>query len=156
MPNDISVLLRAMERSRSRLNAALDHAAPQMEIYTSWKSKQVMDHIAGWDELVYTTLQAYSQGKTPPSMREKGVEEYNAASVSDRKALSTEQSRQAYEEARAKVLQSLRELPPEVVDREYPAPWGGTCTIPGIMKIFVSHELEHARQIEQASQKPEQ
>ena len=39
-----------MEQSRAKLNAVLDKIAPQMEIYPTWKVKQVMDHIAGWDE----------------------------------------------------------------------------------------------------------
>jgi hypothetical protein len=34
-------------------------------------------------------------------------------------------------------------------DQEYKAPWGGKCTIPVIIRIFASHEQEHARQIEE-------
>jgi hypothetical protein len=153
MPDDMTSLLRKMERSRARLNAALDEIAPQVEILPAWKVKQVMDHVAGWDELVNLTLVAYSEGKAPPMMKDKGIDQYNEASVSARKELSIEQSRKAYDDARQKVLMTLRELPPEMLDKEYPAPWGGTCTILSIMKIFVSHELEHARQIEDALKK---
>jgi hypothetical protein len=148
MPDDMTSLLKKMERSRARLNAALADATPYMEIYPSWKIKQVMDHIAGWDELVYLTLEAYQQEKSPPSMKGMGIDQYNAASVSSRSELLLEQSRQEYDSIRQKVLLSLRELPTEMLTREYTAPWGGMCTIPSIMKIFVSHELEHARQIE--------
>jgi len=148
MPDDMTSLLSKMERSRNRLNAALVKVAPHVEIYPSWKIKQILDHIAGWDDLVYSSLLAYSQGKAPPTMKDAGIDQYNAASVTSRNGLSTEQSRLAYEDARGKVLQQLRGLSPEMLSREYPAPWGGKCTIPSIMKIFISHELEHARQIE--------
>lgn len=153
MPDELTDLIRKMERSRLRLDAALDEAEPQMDIYPSWKVKQVMDHIAGWDELVYSSLLAYSQGKDPPAMRGTNIDQYNAASVSARKALTVEQSRQAYEAERQKVLQQLRDLPPEMLEREYPAPWGGTCTIISMVKIFVSHELEHARHIKETLKK---
>jgi hypothetical protein len=155
MPVDITSLLRKMDRSRAWLDAALDRVTPQMEVYPSWRIKQVMDHIAGWDELVYLTLEAYVQGNTPPSIKGMGFDQYNAASVASRSELTLQQSRQAYESARHKVLQSLRELPAEMLTREYPAPWGDMCTIPEIMKIFVSHELEHARHIEAALKQPE-
>ncbi len=148
MQNDIKPLIAKMERSRARLNLALEKVAPQAEVYPSWKIKQVLDHITGWDELVYDSLEAYRQGEQPPMMLEKSIDQYNASSVSRRSALSLEQSRQAYKLARQKVLQALTNLPPDMLAREYPAPWRGKCTIPSIIKIFVSHELEHARQIE--------
>jgi hypothetical protein len=153
MADDMASLLRKMERSRARLNSALDEVAPQVEVYPSWKIKQVMDHIAGWDDLVYSSLVAYSEGKSPPKMKEKGIDQYNEASVSSRSSLTLAQSRLEYEGARKKVLQQLRDLPPEMLVTEYPAPWGGTCTISSIMKIFISHELEHARHIEEALKK---
>jgi hypothetical protein len=148
MPADLGSLFRSMEKSRARLNNALDKVAPQAEIYPSWKIKQVMDHIAGWDELVVSSLAAYRDGKAPPKMTDTRIDQYNAASISARNGLSVDESRQAYELEREKVLEMLQSLPPEMFDKEYPASWGGTCTITGIMKIFISHELEHARQIE--------
>ncbi len=148
MQNDITPLIAKIEHSRVRLNLALEKVAPQVEVYPSWKIKQVLDHITGWDELVYDSLEAYRRGEQPPMMREKDFDQYNASSVSRRSALSIEQSRQAYDLARQKVLKTLSDLPGDMLTREYPAPWRGKCTIPSIIKIFVSHELEHARQIE--------
>jgi hypothetical protein len=147
MEPNINALIAKMEQARTRLDAALDKIAPQAEIYPSWKLKQVLDHITGWDQLVISTLHAYQRGDTP-ARSVKSVDQYNATSVADRHALSLEQSRQAYEAARQEVLQSLRSLTGELLTRRYKAPWGGDCTIASIVKIFVSHEQEHARQIE--------
>jgi hypothetical protein len=127
---------------------------PQAEIYPTWKLKQVYDHIAAWDELVVSTLHAFSHGEKPALMVEKGIDQYNARSVSARQELPLEQSRQAYDAIRERVLQVLREIPPEMFDQKFPAPWGGMCTINSIVKIFVSHEQEHAKQIEEILKKP--
>ena len=96
MDTKIEDMVTKMERSRAKLDAALDKIAPITEIYPTWKVKQVMDHIAGWDVLVYTTLEDYSRGEPPSTAVFGGIDRYNAQSVSERKALSIEQSRQAY------------------------------------------------------------
>ncbi len=144
----VNSLITKMARARARLDAALEKAAPQTEIYTSWKVKQVLDHIAGWDQLVISSLRAYKKGEIP-SHSVKSIDQYNDDSVSARKDLSLEQSRQAYDDARQEVVTILRSLPEEMLARRYMAPWGGNCTISSIVKIFVSHEEEHATQIEQ-------
>jgi len=149
MAAKIEDMVSKMEHSRAMLNTALDKVTPQAEIYPTWQMKQVMDHIAGWDELVYSSLLAYKNGASPAPMVEAGVDRFNATSVAARKDVSLQQSRQEYDAARARVIQVMRELPPEMLAQKYPAPWGGKCTISSIVRIFVSHEQEHAHQIEE-------
>jgi hypothetical protein len=144
----IEKLITRMEKSRAQLNIALEKLTPKQNIYPSWKVKQLMDHITGWDELVVATLQAYVRGSNPVMMVKDGIDHYNAESVSARKDITLEQSQRDFEMSRQKVLQLLRDLPAEVYEREFPAPWGGMCTIEGIIKIFISHEREHTRHIE--------
>ena len=144
----VNTLVARMERSRLRLNAALERIAPQAEIYPSWNVKQVLDHIAGWDKLVASSLRAYQNDETPVHSV-KSIDQYNAASVSARHSLSLEQSRQAYDDARQEVLQILHSLPEDMLTRRYKAPWGGNCTIASLVKIFVTHEEEHAKRFEE-------
>ena len=70
-------------------------------------------------------------------------------SVAARKDLSVQQSRVAYDAARLRLIQLMHELPSEMLTQKYPAPWGGLCTIPSIVRVFVSHEQEHAQHIEE-------
>ena len=149
METKIDALIAKMETSRARLNTALDKIAPQTEIYPTWKLKQLLDHITGWDELMSTSLRAYSKGETPGLVVKDGIDRYNAQSVTARKAMTLGQSRQAYDDARGDVIQIMREMPPEILTQKFPAPWGGMCTIASVVKIFVSHELEHAKHIEE-------
>jgi hypothetical protein len=111
METKIDALIAKMERSRARLNAVLDKVTPQVEIYPSWKLKQVLDHITGWDELVSNSLRSYSHGETPTFGVMDGIDQYNT--------------------------------------HQFKAPWGGMCTVASVVKIFVSHEQEHAKQIEE-------
>ncbi|HSB67512.1 MAG TPA: DinB family protein [Anaerolineales bacterium] len=148
MEKSVNALIKKMEHSRALLNTALEKIAPQTEIYPSWKMKQVLDHIAGWDQLVASSLRAYQNGDTPVN-KVRSIDIYNATSVTARQDLSLEQSRQGYDAARQEVLEILRSLPEEMLRRRYQAPWGGNCTVSSVVKIFVSHEQEHARQIEE-------
>jgi hypothetical protein len=138
-----------MERARATLNQALEKVTPQKEIYPTWKLKQVLDHITGWDELVAIAFRTHSKDEAPELAVKHGIDQYNADSVSTRKAMSLEQSRKAYDEARKTVLQVMRQMPIEKVSQKFRAPWGGMCTIASVVKIFVSHEMEHAKQIEE-------
>jgi hypothetical protein len=92
-------------------------------------------------------LRAYLQGEAPSLAVKGGINHYNAESVTARKYLSLEQSRKAYDTLRELVIETLQKVPPEMYGQQFPAPWGGMCTIPGIVKIFTSHELSHAKQI---------
>lgn len=148
MTTEIDDLIEKLEHARNQLNACLDKVAPQLELYPTWKLKQLMDHITGWDELVTTAFHTHSLGDTPSLAVKHGINQYNKESVSARKALSLEQSRQAYAASRAAVIRALREMPVEKLTQRFRAPWGGTCTVASVVEIFVSHELEHAKHIE--------
>jgi DinB superfamily len=154
MDTKIDRLIAKMQAARAHLNTVLEKVAPQVEIYPTWKLKQVFDHIAGWDELVLSSLHAYSHGEAPALEVKNGIDRFNAESVNARNSVPLEQSRQAYDLARQQVILTLRKLPPEMLTQQFPAPWGGKCTITSVVKIFVSHEEEHARQIEEILMKP--
>jgi hypothetical protein len=149
MDPKIDALIAKMEQSRARLNAALEKVTPQSEIYPTWKLKQVLDHITGWDELTSHTLRQYINGEIPGVVVKDGIDQYNADSVSARKELTFEQSRQAYEKARHEVLHILREIPADMLGRKFKAPWGGNCTVESVVKIFITHEMEHAKHLEE-------
>ncbi len=150
MPTKNQALISKMENARAQLDAAFARAAPQQEIYPTWKVKQVMDHITGWDELMVQTLQAYARGETPARSVENGIDHFNAESVTARQAVPLEESRQAYHSLRKQVLDLIRAMPEGKLTERYPAPWGGMCTVTSVVKIFTGHELEHARHIEKA------
>ena len=148
MTTKIDDLIAKMGFARNRLNASLEKVTPQVELYPSWKVKQLMDHITGWDELVVSAFHAHTQDETPAMVVKHGIDRYNEESVGARKGLSLELSHQAYDAAREEVLKALREMPAEKITQKLRAPWGGMCTVASVLRIFISHEMEHAEQIE--------
>ena len=149
MPMNKEDLIVKMVHARQRLDDALDRLVPQAEIYPAWKLKQLLDHFTGWDELVAGAFRTHAQGETPEKlMKPSGIDQYNASSVEQRKAFSLEESREAYRSSREAVIKAIQEMPDDKLEQRFPAPWGGTCTVASVVKIFVDHELEHARQIE--------
>ena len=147
MDAEKDTMINQLETARAELSQALEKVSPQTEIYPSWKLKHLLDHITGWDVLVASAFRTHAQGGIPEKKRIHGINRFNAQSVTERQELTDEQSRQAFDEARAEIIRILRDMPVDRLDMEFPAPWGGSCTVPIVVKIFANHELEHARQI---------
>jgi len=154
MTTKIDDLINKMELARNRLNANMEKAIPQVDIYPSWNLKHLMDHITGWDELGVSAFRTHSKGETPEMVVKFGIDQYNAESVSARKELSLESSRQAYDTARVELLKAVREMPSEELTQKFPAPWGGMCSVASVLRILISHELEHAQHIEEKLNNP--
>ena len=87
MTSKIDDLTKKMELARSRLNAAMEKITPQDDIYPSWKLKQLMDHITGWDVMVASAFNAISRGEKPERANVHDIDAYNATSVRDRTQL---------------------------------------------------------------------
>lgn len=147
MGTKCEALITSMELAREELNHLLEKVTPQTEIYPSWKVKQLLDHITGWDELMISVYQTHAQGGTPGRVVRHGINSFNEELVSAREGLSIIESRKAFNTSRAEVIQALRDIPPERLDLEFKAPWPGTCTVEKTVKILVKHEKEHARHI---------
>lgn len=114
-----------------------------------------MDHITGWDELLAASFRAHSRGATPEMLADRGIDRFNKVSIIARKDLSLESSRKAYDEARVEVLQELHAMPMEMRAQKFQSPWGDLCSIASVLKIFISHEMDHADYIEMRLIKPE-
>jgi hypothetical protein len=149
METERDSLIARMEQARAQLDRALENVIPQTDFSPTWKIKQLLDHITGWDELMVRAYQAHARGEPPGPMLKGGIDQYNALSVDARNAMSYEESLQAYHAARGTVLQALAEMPAERLGVEFQTPWGQMCTVARVVEIFVSHEMEHARQVEE-------
>jgi uncharacterized damage-inducible protein DinB len=149
MAANIDDLMIKMENARSRLNSAIERMTPHAEIYPAWSLKQLMDHITGWDELLASSFRTHSRGDPPIMIEDRGIDRYNEESILARKELSLESSRKAYDEARLEVLEALHAMPPEKRNQKFLSPWGDLCSIASVLKIFISHEIDHADHLEE-------
>jgi len=146
---DKEALIAELDQARARLNAVLERVAPETTIYPPWHVKQVLDHVAGWDDAVLAALRAHAQGDVPEVTAPRGIDYYNEQTVTTRESLPLEHSRREYEATRELLKQAIRELPEERMEVLMVTPWGAKGSVAGLVKVFIHHELEHADEIEQ-------
>jgi hypothetical protein len=149
MDAEKEALIAELDCARERLNLILDRVTPQVEIYPSWKLKQVLDHVAGWDDAVIAAILSHSRGDVPAVTAPRGIDYYNAETVTTRESLPLEHSRREYDVTREQLKQAIRDMPTDKFTQPFVSPWGKAGTMAWLVKIFVEHELEHAREIEE-------
>lgn len=147
--NDVkSQLLERLEKARARLNSALDQLDQQREIYPGWTSKQFLDHIAGWDDAVIASLKAHSRGDVPAVPAGRGIDPYNAETVTTRETIPLERTRQEYAKTREILIETIKTMPDDKFAARLIEPWGPTASVTEMINVFIHHEHEHAAEIE--------
>ena len=140
-------LIQALTDSRAAIHAALKATDTEIKIYPSWKIKELIDHLTGWDDLVVTTLEAYHANQEAPQITITSIDQFNAESVATRLPLSYEHSWREWETTRQRLHQILQALPTELFTTEFQYPWGAAGTVTAFVQIFIEHEFEHAHDI---------
>lgn len=57
-----SRLIESLKAAHEAMETVVARIDPAQEVYASWTIKQVLAHIAGWDEAVNASLKAYLEG----------------------------------------------------------------------------------------------
>src|SRR5688572_19440178 len=92
--------------------------SPDQEIYPTWKMKEVLAHITGWDEAVIEALKAVLDKRLPATPARQGIDAYNAQSVEERRNLGEAQVKQEWQMAREEVRNLLRQIDDAVYVQE--------------------------------------
>jgi hypothetical protein len=142
-------LIQQLDQARETMRAALADVDTQMEIYPTWTIKHVLAHITGWDEATSSSLRAHARGEEPATPAARGIDFYNAQSVATRESLSYEQTFKEWKLAREELKAAINEMPEEIFNEPLLLPWGAIGTIAQVVAIFVDHEEEHAREIQE-------
>jgi hypothetical protein len=149
-------LIRDLDESHASMKAALVDISLHMEIYPGWTIKEVLAHLAGWDEAVTAALRAHAGGDEPGTPAVRGIDFYNAESVATRQALSYDQVVREWDLARAELKTILAAMPAQKFKERMLYPWGGTGNISQLVAIFVDHEREHAAEITEIEARTDQ
>lgn len=139
-----TALIQRLEEARTALQSLLPQVNPELPIYPTWRLKQLLDHLAGWDETLVMLLQAHQNGgdlAAPISATD--LEAYNAELIAQRTFLSLEQSREAFEATRIVLKETLLALSEEKLAQPMQLPWGEQATLSQIIEIWARHEEEH-------------
>ncbi len=140
-------LIERLKSSRRQLDELVDFAPTDKFIYPNWTIKQYLDHLSGWDDAVVAALKAHAKGELVPQIATRGINFYNAQTVSTRESIDLDHSKQEYESSRHEVIQALHDLPDEKFNQPLVFPWGETGTVAYFIEIFVEHDEHHTHHL---------
>ena len=142
--SDRDELLSRLQESRDELVSAI-RGLPEDKLTApfagEWTAKDIMAHIASWDEFSASDLRRIGCGRIPclAAFRETEVDDWNAFLMRPRRIFPLPQVQAEFEEGRAALVAALKDLPEALLAR-------GTM-VRNIVGVFANHEKDHARQV---------
>lgn len=140
-------LMQGLDAARAKIADLLDEIDKNEEIYPTWTIKEILAHLAGWDEAITAALHAHLDNTKPGTPAIRGVDAYNAQSVEERRSLDYRQVAEEWRLNRQVLKDLITSLPQEKWDAPLLLPWGETGDIVGVIKTWISHETDHAEDI---------
>ncbi len=140
-------LIQELDEARKATREIIDRVGTQREIYPGWKIKEFLSHLTGWDDATTTSLRAHAIGKEPGTPAYRGIDFYNAETVSTREILEYRHVLAEWEVAREQLKATIRALPDDKFKEPLVYPWGPTGSVTRLVQIMIHHELEHADEI---------
>ncbi len=137
-------LIKLLDESLDQMRAALEGIDTEKEALPGWTVKDVVAHVADWNEVTTTSLHAYRENSEHLIPDFSSLDEYNAKAVEMRKGLSCQQVLAEWEMAHNSLKTAVEDMPPEKFEGEMTYPWGQHGPISKIVEIMAHHEREHA------------
>lgn len=138
------ILIERLEMSRAKMLAQLEEIDRNRKIYPLWTIREILAHLAGWDDALIGFVKALAEGRPSPTPAARGADVYNAETVSTREGLSYDHIQREYLETRRVLLDLIRALPEERVTQTATLPWGGDGSLENLVYLLGPHEEEHA------------
>jgi hypothetical protein len=149
-------LLERLAHARAELVDLIPQAPTDRDIYPNWTIKEYLDHLAGWDDAVVEALHAHAKGEPIPQTAARGINAYNAQTVSTRETIDLEHTRREFFASREAVIKAMNDLPDAKFDQPLVFPWGERGTVAYFIEIFVDHDEHDAAHLAQWFKNPDQ
>jgi len=141
------------ETARAEMRTILKLAQGNPTIYQPWRMKEVLDHITGWDDAVIASIKSFLAGEVAATPASRGIDAYNADTVSSREAIPYDVTQREWETSRVELLKLLSKMTDEQLHTSFVLPWGTHGTIEDLVEIFTEHEETHANEIREIIEK---
>lgn len=142
------VLMGALDAAREELLAASDLVPEEKRasyiVCGVWTLKDVLGHLADWEELGADRLRARIEGRVPEADSVADIEAWNRAHVAARRGQPWEQVWDDLHATRESFVAVVSRM--EQADLQQPVafPWGGAGTTYAWVSAFVRHDRDHA------------
>ncbi len=138
-------LIQQLDHARNTMLPLLTEIEINRQIYPMWTVRELLAHIAGWDDAIIQSLNAHVDGREPGTPAALGLNHYNAETISTREGLDYDHIYREYVKTRELLKETIRNLPEDKLEEPFILPWGNTGTIAQVIEIFSEHEeVEHA------------
>jgi len=142
---DREELLSRAEETRRNLLASVEGLTDEQMTKPAvgdWSIKDLLAHVASWDEMALPDIQRIARGDAPAlaTFDLKRVDEYNAMIMSLRRHFSLEQARRELDISRMSLLEAIGRLPDSALaEGQFPR---------GMLQICAYHDVEHTEDIQ--------
>jgi len=151
--SDKETYVKRYQTARAEMREIVKLAQGNPTIYQPWRMKEVLDHITGWDDAVIASIKSFLAGEVPATPASRGIDAYNAETVTSREAIPYEVTQREWDASRTELLSLLRNMTNEQLHTAFILPWGDNGTIEDLVDIFVEHEETHAKEIREIIEK---
>src|SRR5512147_3271682 len=151
--SDRNTYILRLETARAEMREIVKYAQDNPTIYAPWHMKEVLDHITGWDDAVIASIKSLLAGEPPATRAGRGIDHYNAQTVSSRETIPYEVTQREWEASRTVLLDLIQTLTDAQLHADFAFPWGDHGTIEDLVEIFTEHEETHAKEIRKIIEK---
>jgi uncharacterized damage-inducible protein DinB len=145
--------LTRLAESRQALHQAIEGLSEeemtQVQVEGVWTVKDVLGHIASWEETCLEPLRRYTDGGP---FEVEVIEDYlawNDVEAARKRDVPLDAILDELAAVRQGMVEAASRLSAEQWKQRVPFSWGGEGTIAGLLDVFYRHELEHVHNIRQ-------
>src|SRR5262245_20102607 len=119
-------LLSKLDRAWADLQASYaglpDERLVELGVVDDWSVKDMLAHVATWEEEALTYLPLIADGGRPPrySVQYGGIDAFNALKTEEKRALTLSQVLRRLDATHRKLVEFIRTVPEEQFTRETP------------------------------------
>ena len=146
-------MLARLAESRQALHQAIENLSEeemtQVQVEGIWTIKDVLGHIASWEETCLEPLRRYADGGP---FEVEVIEDYmawNDEQVAHKRDIPLDTILDELATIRQGLVEAASRLSTEQWGQRVPFSWGGEGTMAKVLDVFYRHELEHVRSIQQ-------
>jgi uncharacterized damage-inducible protein DinB len=145
--------LARLAESRLALHQAIEGLSEkemtQIQVEGVWTIKDVLGHIASWEETCLEPLRCYTDDGP---FEVEAIEDYltwNDEQAARKRDVPLDAILDELATIRQGMVEAASRLSAEQWERRVPFSWRGEGTIAEVLDVFYRHELEHVRSIQQ-------
>ena len=147
-------LLDALSKSHAAALEIWEAADPEIRVYgdTGWRIRDIITHIAVWDQQSAKSLRAYRAGSeyAIPNLVE---DDFNSQSILEWSGFTAEAVLEHYDQARKEFKDAVQDIPTDMFPGDLLYPWGDERgSIAQLVDYMVEHDAEHRQDILKAIQ----